>query len=169
MLFCKVRQNTVSGVLILLPCLKTNFYTVPVPITQKDVIKHFQVVRLLCKGEFREGRRSLQEGPSCVTKAISLTHIELRAIGLEPEFELQTIEKEVDIELNATSIAGQNDQPQRSGEPEKLLDESEPLKTGEPKRTNDTKYDETETIPLLETGQIAEPRDSGEQSLSSET
>ena len=126
-----------------------------------------------------------------MTKAISLTHIELRGIGLEPEFELQTIGLEpelelqtigndVKIELNASTIAGQDDQPQRSAGPE---NESELLKTEEPKRTSDTKcpenssneselpkteeakrtsdtnYDKTEIIPLLQTDQIAEPGD----------
>ena len=85
-----------------------------------------------------------------MTKAISLTHIELRGIGLEPEFELQTIGLEpelelqtigndVKIELNASTIAGQDDQPLRSAEPE---NESELLKIEEPKRTSDTKYHE---------------------------
>ena len=99
-----------------------------------------------------------EEGPSCVTKAISLTHIELRAIGLEPDLELQTIAKDVTIELNAGTIT---DNPlQKSAEPTKSPNECE----GEPKRTSDTKYDETEITPLLQiglhTGQIgAETRE----------
>ena len=123
--------------------------------------------RLFCKGQFREARRSLhqEEGPSCVTKAISLTHIELRAIGLEPDLELQTIAKDVTIELNASTIIVQDNQLQTGATPAKSQNESESLKTGEPK--SDTKYDETEITPLLQiglhTGQIgAEPRDSGE-------
>ena len=124
------------------------------------------MIRLLCKGKLRGGRRSLQEGPSCVTKAISLTHIELRAIGLEPEFELKTIVKDVKIELNASTIAGQDDHPQRSVKPE---NESELLKTEEADRTSDTKCDKTEIIPLIQTDQIEEPRDSGKQSSSCET
>ena len=117
-----------------------------------------------------------------MTKAISLTHIELRAIGLEPEFELQTIGQDVKIELNASAIAGQDDQPQRSAEPENVSEllkteepkstsdtkypenspnesESELPKTEEANRTSDTKYDKTEIIPLLQTDQIAEPGD----------
>ena len=115
-----------------------------------------------------------------MTKAISLTHIELRAIGLEPEFELQTIGNDVKIEVNA--IAGQDDQPQRSAVPEnesELLNieevkrtsdtryhenspnesESELPKKEEAERTSDTKHDKTEIIPLLQTDQFAEPGD----------
>ena len=121
----------------------------------------------------RETRRSLhqEEGPSCVTKAISLTNIELRAIGLEPDFELQTIAKDVTIELNASTITVQENQLQTNAEPTKSPNESESLKTGEPKRTSDTKYDNTEIIPLLQIGlqtcQIGtEPRNSGGQSSS---
>ena len=128
-----------------------------------------------------------------MTKAISLTHIELRGIGLEPEFELQTIGLEpelelqtigndVKIELNASTIAEQDDQPQRSAVPEnesELLNieevkrtsdtryhenspnesESELPKKEEAERTSDTKHDKTEIIPLLQTDQIAEPGD----------
>ena len=128
-----------------------------------------------------------------MTKAISLTHIELRGIGLEPEFELQTIGLEpelelqtigndVKIELNASTIARQDDQPQRSAVPEnesELLNieevkrtsdtryhenspnesESELPKKEEAERTSDTKHDKTEIIPLLQTDQIAEPGD----------
>ena len=132
--------------------------------------------RLFCRGQLREERRSLQqeEGPSCITKAISLTHIELKAIGLEPDFELQTIEKEVKVEQNGSTIAGQDDQLQVGAEPAKPPNESQPLKTEEPKRTNDTKYDGTEIIPLLQigiqTGKIGtETRDNSEQSSSHET
>ena len=51
----------------------SSIFTVSVPITQKDwkVIKHFQVIRLLCKGELR-GRRSFQEGPSWVSNKFGL-------------------------------------------------------------------------------------------------
>ena len=106
-----------------------------------------------------------EEGPSCVTKAISLTHIELRAIGLEPDLELQTIAKDVTIELNASTITAQDNQLKTSAEPAKSPNESESLKTGEPK--SDTKYDETEITPLIQIGlhtsQIeAKPRDGGE-------
>ena len=131
--------------------------------------QHFQVFRLFCKGQLRETRRSLhqEEGPSCVTKAISLTNIELRAIGLEPDLELQTIAKDVTIELNASTITVQENQLQTNAEPTKSPNESESLKTGEPKRTSDTKYDKTEITPLLQiglhTGQIeAEPKDGDE-------
>ena len=99
---------------------------------------------------------------------------------MEPEFELQTIGNDVKIEVNA--IAGQDDQPQRSAEPENESElpkteepkrtsdtkypenspnesESELPKTEEAKRTSDTNYDKTEIIPLLQTDQIAEPGD----------
>ena len=81
-------------------------------------------------------RRSLHqdEGPSCVTKAISLTNIELKAMGLEPDFELQTIAKdvEVELELNACATAGQDDQHviKTGVESTRLSNDSESLRTG---------------------------------------
>ena len=129
--------------------------------------------RLFCAGQLREERRSLQheEGPSCVTKAISLTHIELKAIGLAPDFELQNIARDVKVEQNGSSISGQDNQLETGVEPANSPNESENLKTEEPKRTSDTKYDDTEIIPLLQirlqTGQIGtEPRNHGGQSSS---
>ena len=86
---------------------------------------------------------------------------------MEPDLELQTIAKDVTIELNASTITVQENQLQTNAEPTKSPNESESLKTGEPKRTSDTKCDETEITPMLQiglhTGQIGtEPRDGGE-------
>ena len=86
---------------------------------------------------------------------------------MEPDLELQTIAKDVTIELNASTITAQDNQLQTSADPAKSPNECESLKAGEPKRTSDTKCDETEITPLLQiglhTGQIGtEPRDGGE-------
>ena len=114
----------------------------------------------------RDVRRSLHqdEGPSCVTKAISLTNIELKAMGLEPDFELQTIAKdvEVELELNACSTPGQDDQQVNTGvESTRLSNDSESLRTGGDQGGSDSKFDDTVIAPLLLMG--TPPSDGGEK------
>ena len=79
---------------------------------------YFQVFHLLQRKELREGiGRQALEGPSCITRDISLTHIELKAIGLEPDLPLVDnlveevdglVVKEVKVELNASALTRQD-------------------------------------------------------------
>ena len=76
LLFCKVKHCLIMCCQTFTSYFKTtplsSVYTVSVPITDKDwkVIKHVQVIRLLCKGELRG--RSFQEGPSWVSNKFGL-------------------------------------------------------------------------------------------------
>ena len=91
-------------------------------------------------------------------------------MGLEPDFELQTIAKdvEVELELNACATAGQDDQQVKTGvESTRLSNDSESLRTGGHQGGSDSKFDDTVIAPLLLMG--TPPSDAGEQQTNSPT
>ena len=91
-------------------------------------------------------------------------------MGLEPDFELQTIAKdvEVELELNACATAGQDDQQVNTGvESTRLSDDSESSRTGGDQGGSDSKFDDTVIAPLLLIG--TPPSDGGEQQTNSPT
>ena len=91
-------------------------------------------------------------------------------MGLEPDFELQTIAKdvEVELELNACSTPGQDDQQVNTGvESTRLSNDSESLRTGGDQGGSDSKFDDTVIAPLLLMG--TPPSDAGEQQTNSPT
>ena len=88
-------------------------------------------------------------------------------MGLEPDFELQTIAKDVEVELEdvevACGTAGQDDQ-QLNTESTRLSNDSESLRTGGDQGGSDSKLDDTVIAPLLLIG--TPPSDAGEQTNS---
>ena len=90
-------------------------------------------------------------------------------MGLEPDFELQTIAKDVEVELEdvevACATAGQDDQQVNRGvESTRLSNDSESLRTGGDQGGSDSKFDDTVIAPLLLMG--TPPSDAGEQTNS---
>ena len=99
------------------------------------------------------------EGPSCITRDISLTHIELKAIGLEPDLPLVDnlveevdglVVKEVNVELNASALTRQD--CKLSDTPNKIANQNETPEAERTLRTSDVKCEETEIAPLLLNG-----------------
>ena len=93
-------------------------------------------------------------------------------MGLEPDFELQTIAKDVEVELEdvevACATAGQDDQQVNTGvESTRLSNDSESLRTGGDQGGSDSKFDDTVIAPLLLIG--TPPSDAGEQQTNSPT
>ena len=93
-------------------------------------------------------------------------------MGLEPDFELQTIAKDVEVELEdvevACATAGQDDQQVNTGvESTRLSNGSESLRTGGDQGECDSKFDDTVIAPLLLMG--TPPSDAGEQQTNSPT
>ena len=87
-------------------------------------------------------------------------------MGLEPDFELQTIAKDVEV---ACATAGQDDDQQvKAGvESTRLSNDSESLRTGGDQGRSDSKFDDTVIAPLLLMG--TPPSDGGEQQTNSPT
>ena len=106
------------------------------------------------------------EGPSCITRDISLTHIELKAIGLEPDLPLVDnlveevdglVVKEVKVELNASALTRQDcklsDTPIKSEQnSDQITNQNETPEAERTMRTSDVKCEETEIAPLLLNG-----------------
>ena len=125
---------------------------------------YFQVFHLLQRKELREGiGRQALEGPSCITRDISLTHIELKAIGLEPDLPLVDnlveevdglVVKEVKVELNASALTRQD--CKLSDTPNKIANQNKTPEAERTMRTSDVKCEETEIAPLLLNGPQAE-------------
>ena len=103
------------------------------------------------------------EGPSCITRDISLTHIELKAIGLEPDLPLVDdlveevdglVVKEVKVELNASALTRQD--CKLSDTPNKIANQNETPEAERTMRTSDVKCEEAEIAPLFLNGPQAE-------------
>ena len=112
--------------------------------------------------------RQAMEGPSCITRDISLTHIELKAIGLEPDLPLvdnlvQEVDglvvKEVKVELNASALTRQD--CKLSDTPNKIAKQNETPETDRTMRTSVVKCEETEIAPLLRNGPQTEATNAG--------
>ena len=94
-------------------------------------------------------------------------------MGLEPDFELQTIAKDVEVELEdvevACATAGQDDQQVNTSgvESTRLSNDSESSRTGGDQGGSDSKFDDTVIAPLLLMG--TPPSDGGEQQTNSPT